>query len=277
MTYPMNTLLSLTNEQYHAAPGLGSSMLRDFITSPALYAAKHVHKTLPQDDTTALRLGSVVDAAILEPDVLAQLVALIPAEALNKDGHRKGGQYTEWAAAQGKKLLVKQDEWDDIRSMVDCVWACAPAVDLLNCTKKQQSVFWDREGLVLSKCKFDGVNSDVFFDLKTTADPLEFFGKSVRKYKYLTQLGWYTNGFVAAYEYYPSWAGWIVVSKTKPYECMVMNPAASREMNFYDWVDERITIACDDFKSHVQSGDWHNPKYDEVIELDIDLSTYRGY
>lgn len=273
MTYPFNELLSLSNEEYHAAPGMGSSALRDFITSPLLYGTRHVYKALSQDDTAALRLGSVVDSIILEPAVLDQLVALIPPEVLNKDGHRKGGTWTTWAAEQGQKLLVKQDEWDDIRRMVDCVWACPPAIEILGSSFKQQSVFWQDSAELIGKCKFDTVMAEGFHDLKTTADPLEMFSKSVRKYKYITQLAWYSYGFMAAYEEWPSESGWVVVSKTKPYECMVLDAPEGLQ----DWADKNITAVLERFLRHQKQGDWHNPKYDQPVPLDLDLSLYGGY
>lgn len=273
MTYPVNKLLQLSNEEYHAAPGLGSSSLRDFIVSPLLYAERHVHKTMPSEDSSYLQLGSVIDSIILEPAELDRLVSLIPAEVLNKDGHRKGSAWTDWSASQGRKLLVKSDEWDDIRRMVDCVWACQPAIELLGQSMKQQAVFWQDSAEVLGKCKFDGVWSNGFFDLKTTAEPLSAFHYSVRKYNYLTQLAWYCYGFQAAFEQWPDTCQWLVVSKEKPYECMVMDAPDGLQ----DWADRKITAILEQFISYRKSHDWHNRKYDAPVKLDMDLSLYGGY
>jgi hypothetical protein len=270
--YPYNTLLALGNEEYHAAPGMGSTALRDFVTSPLLYGERYVYKSLPPDDSAALRLGSVVDSIILEPTALDSLVELIPTEVLNKDGHRKGSAWSEWSSCRADKLLVKRDEWDDIRRMVDCVWACPPAVDLLAATMHQQAVFWEDMSGWIGKCKFDGVCSEGFFDLKTTAEPLPDFRRSIYKYKYLLQMAWYSIGYSAAFEQWPQNAHWIVVSKQKPYECMVVVVPEIEE-----WAHDTVRRVVDKIKVHHEQLDWSNPKYLAPVVYDLDLPNYGEY
>lgn len=273
--YKLNTMLELGNEEYHAALAMSSTKLRDYAASPLLFHHRYNLRDMPFEDSPALRIGSIVDALVLEQSALDDMVAVIPAEVLNKDGHRKGGAWTEWAGQQGGKTLLKPEEWDDIRSMADSVWACPPAVELVTACKHQQATFWrddDHDGII-GKCKFDGVCENGFFDLKTTSDALPDFRHSIKRYNYMLQLAWYAIGFEQTLGAWPEWMSWIVISKIKPYECMVLKP----EGDYEKLARQHINGLLDKYIAQCESGDWHNEKYSEVVSYPVDVYSFGGY
>lgn len=282
MTNPkLHMLVNIPNEEYHAGEGVSSTQLVDFVDNPRKYYERHVEKSLSKENTAALRWGSVMDAIILEPDLATELVAVIPAEVLNKDGHRMGKKWTEWRDAQGGKTLLTGLEWGSLMAQVQAVWDCPPAVNWLATSQHQKSLYWmDSDQLpgsdhkLLCKCRYDGiVGGRGFFDLKTTCEPLEKYRYSVTKFKYLLRLGWYALGYAFSYDQWPQDIAWIVVSKEPPYECMVMQPPP----NFEAWFMKRITPILADLHWRTKENHWSNDQYQQPVQMDLDLSTYQGY
>src|SRR5262245_9918570 len=103
---------------YHSdqANSISHSDLEVFRESPRLYQGRFITGECPREATAALELGTLIHAVVLEPENAAY--AIIPPEALNADGHRKGAAWKQFAAANEGKLLLKPDEFQPVDAML---------------------------------------------------------------------------------------------------------------------------------------------------------------
>lgn len=218
-------LREMTNEEYHADTTHDShSSLSLFIKSPALYYHRRITGRIPAPpQSDALRLGTATHAAILEPENLAELVAVAPAEVLSKSGSRSGKAYDDWAVAQGTRTIIKQSEMDSIRWMIENVADNDQASALIERAKyREQCVFWTDADGNHRKARFDAVllTDSVVVDIKTARDPGPEWWRSVRDYGYHRQSAWYRDAFVAAWVAVPTVAH-IVIGNEAPHEVFV--------------------------------------------------------
>ena len=91
--------------EYRAFPALNQSAAKHLLKSPAHYQA---YINTPQEETKALKFGTFVHAAVLEPDTLNDLYATAP----DVDRRTKEGQET-WAAiatANAGKTILDAEE-----------------------------------------------------------------------------------------------------------------------------------------------------------------------
>lgn len=181
---------TLEAEQYHAADGVSRSML-EWLTppkTPAHFRAKWIDKLIPDEDTPALRMGSLVHRCVLEPETMADAFYNRP-EGL--DGRTKDGK--EWLAAHADKPVLTADEAAKIQGMRDSVWAHPMASRILKASEFERSAFAEDDGLLL-KARFDALpkSSNIIADLKTCDDASEeACCKSVSKYAYYRQAAFY--------------------------------------------------------------------------------------
>lgn len=188
----MNTgILSLPEAQYRAAEGISKSAL-DYIApprTPAHYKA-YTDGLLYTETTPAMRLGSMIHRAILEPDTVKGAWVVKP-EGMTfttKEGK-------EWRAAQTLPIITA-DEAATISGMRDSVHA-HPAVKrvLANC-KTECSLFANGADGVLRKARIDALpeSGNVIVDIKScqSADP-DLMSKSVMAYRYHVQAAYYID------------------------------------------------------------------------------------
>jgi hypothetical protein len=186
----MNTgILSLPEAQYRAAEGLSKSML-DWIAppkTPAHFKAK-LDGLMPDEQTPAMRLGSMIHRAILEWDTLDYVVRPEGMVFTTKEGK-------EWKAAQTKPVIT-QDEYQTILGMRDSVNAHPAVKRVLANAKTEVSLFASAEDGVLRKARIDALpeSGNVIVDVKScqSADP-DMMAKSVVSYRYDVQAAYYLD------------------------------------------------------------------------------------
>ena len=100
------------NEEYHKGPGLSSSDLKLLARSPLHYkTAKAFHP----EETNAMRLGTAVHCAILEPDRIDVEYVLAP-EGI--DRRTKAGK-AQWAELEATgKTILSCEEAQVVQGMV---------------------------------------------------------------------------------------------------------------------------------------------------------------
>ena len=188
----MNTgILSLPEAQYRAAEGLSKSML-DWIAPPktAAHFKAKLDGLIPDEQTPAMRLGSMIHRAILEPETVAGAWVVKPAgmNFATKDGK-------EWKAAQTAPIIT-QDEADQIVGMRDSVWSHPAVKRVLANAKTECSLFANGEDGVLRKARIDALpeGGNVIVDIKScqSADP-DLMAKSVVSYRYDVQAAYYLD------------------------------------------------------------------------------------
>jgi hypothetical protein len=186
----MNTgILSLPEKQYREAEGISKSLL-DWIApprTPAHFKAK-LDGLIPDEQTPAMRLGSMIHRAILEWDTLDYVVKPDGMNFATKEGK-------EWKAAQDKPIIT-QDEADTITGMRESVWSHPAVKRVLANAKTECSLFANGEDGVLRKARIDALpeGGNVIVDIKScqSADA-DMMAKSVVSYRYDVQAAYYLD------------------------------------------------------------------------------------
>lgn len=186
----MNTgVLSLPEAQYRASEGISKSLL-DWIApprTPAHYRAK-VDGLIPDEQTPAMRLGSMIHRAILEWDSLDYVVKPQGMNFATKEGK-------EWKAAQ-TNAIITTDEYQTVLGMRDSVNAHPAVKRVLANARTEVSLFANGEDGVLRKARIDALpeSGNCIVDIKScqSADP-DMMAKSVAAYRYDVQAAYYLD------------------------------------------------------------------------------------
>lgn len=210
-------VLTMAEAAYRLSDGVSKSDL-DWICpprTPAHYKARR-DGLVENEQTPAMRLGSLVHRAVLEPDTMAGAFVVKP-EGMNfatKEGKA-------WRAEQTAPIIT-QEEADQIHGMVRSVWAQPMAKRILHNAKTEQCLFAQDSHGTIRKARLDAlVGGSVIPDLKTSAsaDPQEF-ERSLGKFRYHVQAAYYID-LCKLVGIDKSDFVFIVVEKEAPYACAV--------------------------------------------------------
>lgn len=170
------TYIDVPDEDYFSSPGVSKSML-DEIHPPARLRAK-LDGLRNRKPTVAMKMGTLIHAAILEPDKPLPGVALCPETYTSKEGETKpwngnAGVCKAWVRAQEEAglLVLKQREMDDvqgcIRSIQENDWCRSMFAD----GQGEVSIWSDFAG-ILARCRIDFVpeGKDMLIDIKKVSD-----------------------------------------------------------------------------------------------------------
>lgn len=181
---------SMPADQYRKADGVSNSDLK-WIASPLTplhFRAKFIDKVIPDEDTPALRLGSITHRALLEPDTMNGAFHVKPADMsfTTKDGKA-------WRDEHSDRPIISADEAEAIAGMRDAVWSHPLASRILKGSDHERSLFADDKGLLL-KSRFDALprTGNLIADVKTTESAdLDSVEKSIAKYGLYRQAAFY--------------------------------------------------------------------------------------
>lgn len=203
----------ISNADYHADPAVSASHLHAISKSPYHYWSRFLDPNRkPVEPTAAMRLGSLVHTAVLEPDDLLQRYAVAP------DRRTKAGkEQAERIAAEGMEAVSEADMTLAL-SMASSVRSHPAAAALLAQGKAEQSFWWtDSTTGLRCKCRPDWFYSSTIIDLKTTADASPAgFARSVATFRYHVQASHYLSGLHGAERFL-----FIAVEKAAPYAVAV--------------------------------------------------------
>lgn len=184
---------NVPNEVYHSdKTAVSSSALRTILKSPATFL--HNLNSFKKE-TVAMRLGSVLHMALLEPKEFERLYVKqpyfgdqrTPANRMKKE---------EWfkTLPQGA-VTVSDDEYQTILGMIESIMRHHEACALLKTGKAEMSGYY-RDPLTGIHCRirpdlFDEKDG-VLIDVKTTPNcSIEEFSKTIHKYRYDFQMAMY--------------------------------------------------------------------------------------
>lgn len=202
----------IDNDRYHAGPGISKSHLDEINRSPLHYWASYIDPDRePEEKTPALILGSAIDVACLEPDLLPSLYVSVPEDAPKRPSStqrsaKKPSQdsldamawWDDFNAKHGGKTVLSTTDFRMVMAVRDRIYSHPLAKNLVTKGRKQSSYFAiDSHTGLLIKCKPDNVmEEEIIVDLKSTenASP-DAFARSVINYRYDVQAAWY-NGVV---------------------------------------------------------------------------------
>lgn len=209
------------SDAYHSdLTAVSSTGLRKMLKSPkAFYAYCHEPKAEPTRD---MRIGHLIHMVLLEPWKFNERCVVDKGFGdLRSATHRKARE--EWKNTLAlDATIVSQDEYDDLRRIVDSVHSHRDACKLLRNGKPEMSGFY-RDETTGIKCKIkpDYLNTQLMalIDVKSTKDcSMAEFQKSIWNYRYDFQLGMYIDGIRNITKKDVNYAIFLVIEKQAPFE-----------------------------------------------------------
>jgi exodeoxyribonuclease VIII len=178
----------MPNEAYHAYEGISKSGLDKINKSPA-----HYYLSAPSAQTPAMRMGTIVHAAVLEPERFASECMVL--KGINS---KAKPEYKAAAKEHGAENVLTEQEGAQVISLQESVRSNQEASDaLLECNRFELSAFVEFSG-VLCRARYDAINLEtgVSVDLKTArSSEREEFSKSVYNFRYHVQDAFYSAIF----------------------------------------------------------------------------------
>lgn len=242
----------MTNKEYREHEGISRSSLWTILEkTPAHF---HYEEEHPKEDTAALAFGRAVHKLVLEPDEFFEEFAVAP-----KIDRRTSSGKAEWAefcdTNVGKEILSKED-YDTAWEMATTVRDNPIAARFLE-GLHEQSYFWtDSDTGEACKCRPDCLaevdGKKYIVDYKTTDSCADgHFERSVRKYGYKFQAGFYREGmFQNTLDEY----GFVFIAQEK---------SAPYAVRVYICTDEFINEGYDQFRKAIglyhhckETGNW---------------------
>lgn len=227
MSEPTNQtqlITGMSNADYHAQSAISKSGLDLIARCPALF--KHRREN-PIEPTAAMRMGTLVHTAILEPHDLCNLVVAPKIERRSNAGK---AEWAAWQLENEGKQIVEADELDTLRAITAAVHAHPGAGKALAMLASvEDSIFWQDEDTGIDcRCRPDGVLSNgLIIDVKTTKDARpDEFAKSIANYRYHVQAAFYADGYLTHHGTPPKGFMFIAVEPFEPYlvACYVASP-----------------------------------------------------
>lgn len=235
ITHPLGPVM-MTNEQYHAGPGISKSHL-DVIArqSPKHYWNHYLNPDRePEEVSKAKRFGQAAHTAILEPETMENRVIVGLPHDRRSNANKQA--WAEFELEHAGKIIIAQSEMDDLRRIVDGVWSEPEIAGLLTGGVAEQSYFammqvpdgkggvlFDEEtGEVIEelvKCQTDyRVIGSHIIDLKSTEDAsYDAFAKSCANFRYPVQNAWYVDVLDACEHYNDEPFLFLAFEKEPPY------------------------------------------------------------
>jgi len=247
-------------KEYRAFPALNQSAAKHLLTSPAHYQA-YIHT--PQEETKALRFGTFVHSAILEPHTLNDLYATAP----DCDRRTKEGKaaWAEFATANAGKTILDAEE-----SAIGHLVASSARFALkrhgveFDATEVMYHV--DYNGVPL-KAAIDGVAGDYLWDIKTTDDASAAgMLKAIRNYRYNLQAYWYRLVYELATGRRPLGFRFLFVEKEPPFATAVCEIGPELMSYAISDFEKAVTL----YKECSATGVW--PSYPEEVQV-IDIKS----
>lgn len=179
----------VSNEEYHACRSISKSGLDAFSRSPAHYQA---YLNGEREETNALKRGTLIHCAVLEPDFLNVRYFGLP-EVLDVRTKIGKAKYQEYAEKSGGKIIVTAEEWRMAWRIRDEVQRHKIARLLFDGGQSEVSIFSILQGVPV-RCRPDYINGAIMPDVKSTVDarPGPFL-KSIEKYRYYVQAAYYMD------------------------------------------------------------------------------------
>jgi exodeoxyribonuclease VIII len=194
----------LSNQAYHAAPGVSKSGLDLIAHNPAAYIW---NRSAPVDEekTGALDMGTALHCLLLEPLEFDRRFIKAPEfNRRTKDGKAEEAAFLAECADTGKIVLSAED-WRKLDLMAQSVSAHPVASWLLSQPgKAEQSIFWtDEETGELCRIRPDWMLTEqpIIVDVKKV-DGLDRFERHAEEFRYHVQDAMYSDGY---YHHFGTW------------------------------------------------------------------------
>jgi hypothetical protein len=191
----------LSNEAYHAGPGVSKSQLDVLARSPFHYYCHYVtEEPVKRPEATAsMQLGTAIHAAILEPELFARWVIMPDVDGRTKEGKAAKLAAIELATHMGVPTIAA-DLRDQVRDIAESVMSHHDLNQYMRAEGHAElSVYWkDEDTGILCRCRPDWLTLGTVLDLKSTQDASpRAFQRSAYGWRYWVQAAFYTDGLAA--------------------------------------------------------------------------------
>ncbi|KKL09999.1 hypothetical protein LCGC14_2560240, partial [marine sediment metagenome] len=222
-----------------------------------------------------LDVGTVAHECLTNPGGLDAILKVIPKDALNAQGHRKGSQWKEWSEAHADYIQMKASEIEPIRRMIASVHRTVPKWLFENVLHYEHTIIWRDESGLMLRARPDMIVSRgehvILPDFKTTrTTTARTFAADVVKYGYHRQGAWYWDAAVAL-GMSPCASLIIPVDKTPAHETRIYE--LSREAVELGRTQNRN--ALHELAWRLETNTWTAPHHGEILTLDLPEWAYR--
>lgn len=276
-------LFDLEAEVYHdhgKAPGVSRSVLVEMLEYTALHARSLVDGSHAKKPTAAMKGGSLVDMALLEPHKFKEGVShwVVPAgmSLATKEGIAWKKEHPKPEDGGLPYMRAETDAADevsavDLKNIIESIMAYKEARFVVETFRKQESAFClDPDTGLMRKVRPDGRGLDnnkrlVLADLKVTfrgGVTDEAWSNQCAREMYDIQDSYYSDTYSDLIGERPFFL-FIAVERKPPYACRVfrLDPVAKEEAR------KRYRLALDHYKRCQDSGRWPAYKGVTVISL----------
>ncbi|HHX0201739.1 TPA: exodeoxyribonuclease VIII [Escherichia coli] len=196
----------ISNENYHAGPGVSKSQLDDIADTPALYLWR---KNAPVDTTKTktLDLGTAFHCRVLEPEEFSNRFIVAPEFNRRTNAGKEEEKAFLMECASTRKTVITAEEGRKIELMYQSVMALPLGQWLVESAgHAESSIYWeDPETGILCRCRPDKIIPEFHWimDVKTTAD-IQRFKTAYYDYRYHVQDAFYSDGYEAQFGVQPT-------------------------------------------------------------------------
>ena len=219
----------------------------------------HATMTGPGKETTpAMRMGTLLHTAVLEPDRFAAKVHVW-------DGTKRGKAYTEFAEDKDPFWILSEKEYTICDAVRESVWAKTAAYKLIEGAEIEKSITWDDPACGPCKARLDVAKPTMICDFKTTAnmEPGRF-AVTCAQLHYHLQMGFYARGHEQITGTFPT-VSIIAAEQKPPFDCAVY---AVPEYTVRAGARRAVDIACE-YRDAMDRGELPGVDRGEVLELDL--------
>ena len=163
----LDTLLDMSNEDYHAGNGFySSSQLKDALKSRQVFFNKYISKVEKQKQIEAFVVGNAAHTLLLEPELYSSEYAIFK-------GVKRGAKFEQFKKDNPGKVILGNMQESKIRSWVGAVQGNKLAAQFFQGGTAEKSIFSEINGLKL-KARYDYMipSKGLISDLKTTSGVL---------------------------------------------------------------------------------------------------------
>jgi exodeoxyribonuclease VIII len=276
----------LSNEDYHAIDAVSPSKLKVLKRSPLHYFDKYLASDREkQKPTDAMKKGTALHTAVLEPELWDSTIAVKPEDAPNRptekqlvqpaktgtkahdawlDACSRRDWWAEFDKKSAGKLLISPGDADEVRRMADSVRRHPAASFLLEMPGRREASYTWTDPATGLQCKtrpdYHTEDRRIVVDLKTTIDAKRNeFSRSIVNYDYHVQSAWNIDA-IGAEQFIT-----IAVESSRPY-CVAVYPASDALIAAGR---RRYEEAMETLAECISSGIW--PGYGDEIQEAIDL------
>jgi hypothetical protein len=213
-------IYDISNEEYHASPGISRSGIMEFKKTPSHYWHKYINPDYISDHSSpAVILGQALHTYVLEPEKFKDqyvvkysesgklekipLLKEVGREAydLAKKNHELEKQKREAAESEfyknslGKEI-IDIDDFKKIEAMARALEKHEQAHGLIKDAQYEKSIYWhDPDTGILCKARPDILHQNMVCDLKSTLNAsMREFQRSINSYGYHLQAGMIHEG-----------------------------------------------------------------------------------